>query len=241
MKQIHRIRLKTIVIVLLALSVLAGRPVAATETSTNAAAGSALDSYFAEPKDLPYDEETLAEKQEDGWHWRERQQWISWQILEHLWHPNELIFHDRDTTTGEPTRVKTFFRLLPLWAGVDLPEAEARRAIERHLLNPKEFWGAVPFPSVAYDEPTYDPLGYWRGRAWPHVYFWNAEILSNYGYTREAALAKERYLAVVSGSREIAENYPRQWAKINQAGMPHYSFGTGTLVHFLADWHKEPL
>jgi hypothetical protein len=24
-------------------------------------------------------------------------------------------------------------------------------------------------------------------------------------------------------------------AKINQAGMPHYSFGTGTLVRFLAD------
>lgn len=30
-----------------------------------------LDAYFAEPKDLPYDEEALAEKQEDGWHWRQ--------------------------------------------------------------------------------------------------------------------------------------------------------------------------
>ena len=178
---------------------------------------------------------------EEARHWRERQKWLSGQILEHLWHPDELIFHDRDTTTGEPTRVKTFFSLLPLWAGVDLPETEARRAIERHLLNPKEFWGTVPFPSVAYDEATYDPLGYWRGRTWPHVYFWNTEILSKYGYTREAVLAKERDLAVVSGSREIAENYPSQWSKINQAGMPHYSFGTGTLVHFLSDWHTQPL
>lgn len=30
-----------------------------------------LDTYFAEPNDLPYDEETLAEKQVDGWHWRQ--------------------------------------------------------------------------------------------------------------------------------------------------------------------------
>jgi hypothetical protein len=180
-------------------------------------------------------------KTEEARHWRERQQWLAGQILEHLWHPDEAIFHDRDTTTGEPTRVKTFFSLLPLWAGVDLPESEARRAIEQHILNPKEFWGTVPFPSVAYDEATYDPLGYWRGRTWPHVYFWNAEILSKYGYAREAEVAKERYLAVVSGSREIAENYPSQWAKISQVGMPHYAFGTGTLVHFLADWHQQPL
>jgi len=28
---------------------------------------------------------------------------------------------------------------------------------------------------------------------------------------------------------------------LNQAVMPHCSFGIGTLVHFLSDWHKEPL
>lgn len=71
MKRIQRIYLKAIAAVVLALSVLGGRPVVATQTSTNAADGSGLDAYFAEPKDLPYDEETLAEKQEDGWHWRQ--------------------------------------------------------------------------------------------------------------------------------------------------------------------------
>lgn len=188
--------------------------------------------------------ESIAEalgKREQAQHWRERAKWLSGQILEHLWHPAEYIFHDRDTTTGEPSRVKTFFSLLPLWAGVELPEAEARQAIERHLLNPREFWGTIPFPSVAYDEATYDPVGYWRGRVWPHVYFWNAEILSKYGFDREAGQAKERFLEMVANSRELGENYPSQWAKISQMGMPHYSFGTGTLVHFLSDWHKQPL
>ena len=38
-----------------------------------AAAGSELDlkAYYAEPKDLPYDEEVQEQKQEDGWHWKE--------------------------------------------------------------------------------------------------------------------------------------------------------------------------
>ncbi|MFA6292587.1 MAG: hypothetical protein WC637_12435, partial [Victivallales bacterium] len=30
-----------------------------------------LKAYFAEPKDLPYDEEILEQKQETGWHWKE--------------------------------------------------------------------------------------------------------------------------------------------------------------------------
>lgn len=47
------------------------QPVVAAEIPPQADTRSELDSYFAEPKGLPYDEETLAEKQEDGWHWRQ--------------------------------------------------------------------------------------------------------------------------------------------------------------------------
>lgn len=178
---------------------------------------------------------------EDAEIWNSRGKWLSGQIMEHLWSADDLIFHDRDTTTGEASQVKTFFSLLPLWAGVDMPEELARDAIERHLLNPKEFWGKVPFPSVAYDEETYDASGYWRGRTWPHVYFWNVEILSKYGYHAEAEEAKKRFLSVVATGKEVAENYPTDWSIIGQSGMPHYAFGTGALVHFLQKWHVKPL
>ncbi len=173
--------------------------------------------------------------------WQAQRRAFGARVLEELWHAEDGLFYDRDSTFGDATRVKSFFSLLPLWAGIDLSEQDARRAIERHLLNPKEFFGDVPFPSVAYNEPTFDPDGYWRGRTWPHVYFWNTEILSRFGYTREAEIARHRYLRLIASARDIPENHAASIFLLKQNGVPHYSFGTGTLVHFLLNWHQQPL
>jgi hypothetical protein len=35
------------------------------------------------------------------------------------------------------------------------------------LLDPARLFGAVPFPSVAYDEPAYRSGQWWRGPTWP--------------------------------------------------------------------------
>lgn len=174
-------------------------------------------------------------------HWDARIAAFEALMLERLWHPDEAIFYDRDTLTGQPTKVKTFFNLLPLWAGIRLPRGDAEAAIERHLLNPAEMWGPVPFPSVAYNEPTYDPNGYWRGRTWPHVYFWNTEILARYGYVREADEAKRRFLAMVADGQQIFECYASSLKHRTTNGLPHYTFGTGTLVQFLLGWHLQPI
>jgi dienelactone hydrolase len=44
---------------------------AADNTIPSTAVSTELKAYYAEPTDLPYDEELQEEKQEDGWHWRE--------------------------------------------------------------------------------------------------------------------------------------------------------------------------
>jgi hypothetical protein len=184
--------------------------------------------------------ETLG-KHEDVLHWDTRIDEFEALMLEHLWHPDEAIFYDRDTTTGQPTKVKTFFNLLPLWAGIRLPERNIKAAIERHLLNPDEMWGPIPFPSVAYNETTYDPNGYWRGRTWPHVYLWNTEILARYGYIDEANEAKRRFLAMVADGQQICECYASDLNHRENNGLPHYTFGTGALVQFLLNWHLQPI
>jgi hypothetical protein len=175
--------------------------------------------------------------------WREKRAVLERKTLDLLWCAEEKTFYDRDLTVHELTRVKTFFNLLPLWAGIDLPEADARAAIEAHLLNPEEMWGAIPFPSVAYDEPTYDPLGYWRGRSWPHIYFWNTEILARYGYTDEADEAKRRFLRVMADGIDIPENFVTRLdhPQRHEQGFPHYSWGLAILLYFLWDWHKQPV
>ncbi len=175
--------------------------------------------------------------------WQDKLESFEGRMMELLWDDEEKIFYDRDLTFYEQTEVKTFFNLLPLWAGISMPEEEARAAIEKHLLNDDELWGPVPFPSVAFNEPTYDPKGYCRGRGWPHIYFWNTEILARYGYEEKANEAKRRYLRVLADTVDIPENFVstiRLWDRRDH-GSPHYSWGLATTLFFLWDWHLMPV
>ncbi len=185
----------------------------------------------------------LLGKKDDEQMWREKTRAFDRKMLDLLWDDEEKIFYDRDLTIYRPNKVKTFFNLLPLWAGISLAEDDARAAIERHLLNPEEMWGEVPFPSVAYNEPTYDPMGYWRGRGWPHIYFWNSEILAKYGYTKEANEAKRRFLSMTADAVDIPENFVStiRTGSRRDHGAPHYSWGLATTLYFLWDWHLKPL
>ena len=38
--------------------------------------------------------------------------------------------------------------------------------IQKHLLNPDEFWGEWIIPSIARDDPAFPDQNYWRGRIW---------------------------------------------------------------------------
>jgi hypothetical protein len=173
--------------------------------------------------------------------WETRADLLRKQLLEQHWDADELFFHDR-TPEGDLYRVKTFFGLLPLWADPDLlPRGVARAAVKRHLLNPAEFWGEVPFPSVAYDEPTYDPLGYWRGRMWGHVYFWNTELLQLLGFSEEANEACRRYLRVAAAHKESMENFPSDTGLLHHRTIRSYNWCGCTTVYFLLGWHRTPV
>jgi hypothetical protein len=184
---------------------------------------------------------TRLERHEEAAEWQHKLEGFEKRMLEMLWDDEEKIFFDLDMTVYKPTKVKTFFNLLPLWAGISMPEEDAQAAIEKHLLNSDELWGDIPFPSVAFNEPTYDPFGYCRGRGWPHIYFWNTEILAKYGYTKEANEAKRRYLSMLADTIDIPENFVSGICLKNRHdhGFPHYSWGLSATLFFLWDWHLK--
>jgi putative isomerase len=53
----------------------------------------------------------------------------------------------------------------PMLAGAATP-AQAEAMIEKHLLNPNQFWGQWVIPSIAHDDPAFQDQDYWRGRIW---------------------------------------------------------------------------
>jgi len=82
-----------------------------------------------------------------------------------LWDPQTGIFLNRDLHTGQFNMRLSPTNFYPMLARAATAE-QARTMIEKHLLNPKEFWGTWVIPSIARDDPAFNDQNYWRGRIW---------------------------------------------------------------------------
>jgi glycogen debranching enzyme len=78
------------------------------------------------------------------------------------------LFWDLDGANETPARINTATSLFPLILE-NLPNEIAKRLVE-HLTNPNEYWLPYPIPSVAANEPSFDPEAktklLWRGSTW---------------------------------------------------------------------------
>jgi glycogen debranching enzyme len=131
-------------------------------------------------------------------------------MVELLYDEKDNIFRDVLVTTGEKLPIKTPACFLPLLAGVPIDDTRARRMIEDYLLNPKLFFGKVPFPSVAYEEPTYQPENWWRGPTWIAVAYLMLEVLRRYGYAAQAREAAQRLYTVMIADGDLRELFNSQ-------------------------------
>lgn len=85
--------------------------------------------------------------------------------LETLWNDRAGIFLNKDLHTGEFSMRLSPTNFYPMLARA-ATAAQAQTMIEKHLLNPKEFWGQWVIPSIARDDPAFPDQNYWRGRIW---------------------------------------------------------------------------
>jgi glycogen debranching enzyme len=77
-------------------------------------------------------------------------------IIDKLWSESDGIFYSVYSRQETMVKVKTAASLMPLLLENLRPD-QCRRLIDEHLLNPREFWTEYPVPSVAKDEPYYQP------------------------------------------------------------------------------------
>ena len=106
---------------------------------------------------------------------------------------------------GLPIRVRTPFNLFPLMTGRMPPEIVKR--LVAHLTDEREFWPRYPVPTVALDDPTYDPLQMWRGPTWANVNYLLIEGLERCGYDEVARELRRRSLEMMMGASDIFEYY----------------------------------
>ncbi|MBQ6067272.1 MAG: hypothetical protein IJK89_10690 [Clostridia bacterium] len=124
--------------------------------------------------------------------WEKKAEALSEAMLSVLYCGDDNLFYDVSLSTGAFIKIVSPVSLLPLWAGVSLPENRSRDMIERYLLDPKSMFGDVPFPSVAYDQESYQAEHWWRGPTWLPEAWLMLETLDKFGYVKEKQMAQRR-------------------------------------------------
>jgi putative isomerase len=139
----------------------------------------------------------------EGAMWRRRAEAIVRRMIQDCWDEEAGLF--RALHHHEPIPVVTPFNLYPLWTG-QLPDAVCRRLIA-HLTDPDVFWGEFVIPTVARNDPRYDPETMWRGPAWANINYIFIEALRQ---LEEVALARElrdKTLAMLMRQPSLYEYY----------------------------------
>jgi putative isomerase len=139
----------------------------------------------------------------EGAMWRRRAAAIVRRMIEDFWDEEAGLF--RALQDNKPIPVVTPFNLYPLWTG-QLPDAIRERLIA-HLTHPEEFWGEVVIPSVARNDPHYDPETMWRGPVWVNINYFFIEALRQVGQHALAHTLREKTLDLVMSQPSIHEYY----------------------------------
>ncbi len=130
--------------------------------------------------------------------------------LQTMWSEQDGMFLNRDLHTGEVNRRLSPTNFYPLLAHAATPE-QARTMIEKHLLNPREFWGQYVIPSIERDDPAFKDQDYWRGRIWGPMNYLVYLGLLNYDdepVRREfAQKSYELFLKEWTANGHVHENY----------------------------------
>ncbi len=126
----------------------------------------------------------------DARRWRLARERIATALRTRMWDADDELFSDLDPASAERTRVKSAHAFFPYTTDLIAPSDVA--GLERHLLDPGEFWTPFPVPVTAVDDPFFSAYGEWKGqrqsepwngRVWPSV---NSTIMDALGATAAA-------------------------------------------------------
>lgn len=166
-----------------------------------------LNSYLNREIKLISKMADLLGKNEESAKWQKRASEHEEAIMNRMFDKDSCVFFDRLVKEDKLLKLLTPASFMPLWTGVSVPKETAQQMIVKYLINPKYFYGSVPFPVVAYCEPTYMPEKWWRGPTWPNIAYAMTEILRIHGFQDQYKEALNRLLNMMTAHDEMNELY----------------------------------
>jgi hypothetical protein len=147
-------------------------------------------------------------QKDDARMWSQRAVAMAKRIIRITWDAKAGLFWARRAVSGARIDVRTPFNLLPLLTGRMPPEIAAQ--LVAHLTDPAQFWPRYPVPSVALDDPKYNPTQMWRGPTWVNINYLLIEGLGRSGYPELARELRRRTLEMICDQDDIYEYYHPQ-------------------------------
>jgi hypothetical protein len=85
--------------------------------------------------------------------------------MQTLWDAENAFYYNKRTDTKVFNRRTSPTNFYPLLAKIPTCE-QAEAMLEKHLLNPQEFWGEWVIPATPRNDSAFADNTYWRGRIW---------------------------------------------------------------------------
>ena len=110
------------------------------------------------------------------------------------WDKEDGFYYDVTIENRQPCRIKTMASYWPLLA--QTASREQARSMVRHLMNPEEFGGDYPTPTLARTDKNYNHQtgDYWRGGIWLPTTYMAIKAIEKYGYHDEADAIAEKII-----------------------------------------------
>jgi putative isomerase len=149
----------------------------------------------------------VLDQKDDAERWAVKAAEMAARLMRGMWDEQSGYFWANRIVSQQHVRVnvRTPFNLFPLITG-RLPKSIVERLIA-HLTNEHEFWPRYPVPTVALDDPKFDPLTMWRGPTWANVNYLLIEGLQRNGYIDLARELRRRTLDMICRLDDIYEYY----------------------------------
>lgn len=130
--------------------------------------------------------------------------------IQALWHEPTGLYLNRRTDSGRFSMRFSPSLFYPLLGRIP-SRKRARRIMQEHFYNPREFYGPWMLPSVSRSDPDFPRQRYWKGAIWPPLNFLVYLGLRQYGMEEARRELAEKSLNIFLGEWRrrgyVSENY----------------------------------
>ena len=158
--------------------------------------------------------------------WREEAAALATRLVALRWDDAAGLFWS--TRASRRIAIRTPFNLMPLITG-RLPAAIADRLVAA-LRDERRFWPRYPVPTVALDDPTYDPWTMWRGPVWMSINYLLIDALDRAGFGQVATELRHRTLALGLGQDDFWEYYHPETGEAPPRAFPVFGWSAAVFI-----------